>query len=215
MSLLTLLNQGHRLGAENAPVVVEAYLDYVCPFSAKFFKTFTERVFPYVQNTYPDQVQFIFRHQVQPWHPQSSILHEAALAVEAVDPDQFFPFSAALFDRQANFFDAAVHHQSRHELNTALAQYAHEVTGLKSDQVVKQLNVATSTEEGGAPQNIGNKVTNDLKLHIKLGRQQGIHVSPTFLYNGLVDNNVSSSWTLEQWTTYFDPKLATLNTTTS
>ena len=45
----------------------------------------------------------------------------------------------------------------------------------------------------------GTGVTNDLKYYLKISRQNSIHVSPTVLINGLIDNEVSSSWTLEQW----------------
>jgi protein-disulfide isomerase len=45
-------------------------------------------------------VQVIFRQQVQPWHPTSTLLHEAALAVERVDKSRFWDFSDVLFERQ-------------------------------------------------------------------------------------------------------------------
>ena len=48
-------------------------------------------------------------------------------------------------------------------------------------------------------QNSGNKVTNDLKVQIKEARQRSIHVSPTVLLNGTVDNSVSSRWNEQQW----------------
>jgi hypothetical protein len=45
---------------------VELYLDYVCPYSAKMFKTVYESVFPLVkERNY--KVEFLFRHQIQPW----------------------------------------------------------------------------------------------------------------------------------------------------
>ena len=47
--------------------------------------------------------------------------------------------------------------------------------------------------------NYGNSVTNDLKWHIKYYRHNHIHVSPTVLVNGLIDNDIGSSWTLDQW----------------
>ncbi|KAJ1980040.1 hypothetical protein H4R34_002602 [Dimargaris verticillata] len=100
MALVSPGNVGHRLGSAAAPVVLEAYLDYVCPFSKRFYTRFVQEVFPYVEQQYPGQVQFIFRHQVQPWHPQSSMVHEAALAVEQVSPDAFFPFSNQVFENQ-------------------------------------------------------------------------------------------------------------------
>lgn len=57
-------------------------------------------MWPYVEQKYPNQIQFIFRQQVQPWHATSTAVHEAALAVEKINPAKFFEFSDALFDRQ-------------------------------------------------------------------------------------------------------------------
>lgn len=59
----------------------------------------------------------------------------------------------------------------------------------------------------GEAKNAGNKVTNDLKLFIRIGRQNGIHVSPTLLFDGIRDDSVSSSWELDQWKEYLKSKL--------
>ena len=64
-----------------------------------------QELFPYLARAYPNRVQILFRHQVQPWHPQSTLLHEAALAVERIasqsqfqsQPFHFFPYAEALF----------------------------------------------------------------------------------------------------------------------
>jgi hypothetical protein len=34
---------------------------------------------------------------------------------------------------------------------------------------------------------------------IEMARLVGIHVSPTVVFNGVVANEISSSWTSEQW----------------
>ncbi|KAJ2991899.1 hypothetical protein NUW58_g2354 [Xylaria curta] len=47
--------------------------------------------------------------------------------------------------------------------------------------------------------NIGNKVTNDIKVLVKTARLVGVHVSPTVIFNGVVANDISSGWTKEQW----------------
>ena len=61
----------------------------------------------------------------------------------------------------------------------------------------------TATGTTGIPttenRNAGNAVTADLKWHLKLARQQSIHVSPTVLVDGLVDGQVSSAWSMDQW----------------
>lgn len=39
----------------------------------------------------------------------------------------------------------------------------------------------------------------DLFVPMQQARLVGIHVSPTVLFDGLVENNISSSFTVEQW----------------
>lgn len=34
---------------------------------------------------------------------------------------------------------------------------------------------------------------------MKMNRMQGVHVTPTVVFNGVVENSVSSGWTAEQW----------------
>ena|ERR1700679_4295643 len=54
-------------GAE-AKHTIELYLDYVCPFSAKMFKTIQTSVRPLIEKNYSAPgVRLIFRQQIQPW----------------------------------------------------------------------------------------------------------------------------------------------------
>jgi hypothetical protein len=41
-------------------------------------------------------------------------------------------------------------------------------------------------------------------LLVKYGRQNSIHVSPTVLFNGLVANDVSSSWGEAEWSAFLE-----------
>ncbi|KAI9495390.1 thioredoxin-like protein [Zychaea mexicana] len=192
---------GHRLGSAAAPHTLEIYLDYVCPFSAKIYKRIREQVWPFVEQTYPNKVQLIFRQQVQPWHASSTLVHEAALAVEKIDASKFYPFSDALFAHQEEFFDKPVENKSRRELLADLAKIAESV------DVSGEKFTGLLTNEQGESKNAGNAVSADLKLCIKTGRQNGIHVSPTVLFDGLQDNSVSSGWEMDQWKEYLKSKL--------
>lgn len=60
------------------------------------------------------------------------------------------------------------------------------------------LAISDKPGEDGAL-NSGNQVTNDLKVMIKMARLVGIHVSPTVVFDGVVANDISSSWSKEQW----------------
>lgn len=176
-----------------APVVhtIELYLDYTCPFSKKLFNQFYQNVLPVIQDKYPGKVQCVFRHQVQPWHPSSTLVHEAALAVGLVVPGKFWEYSQTLFDKQADFFDAAVVYETRNQTYKRLANLAS--TFAPEDDIYSKLEIT------GTSGNDGNKVTNDLKLHIKEARLRSIHVSPTVLFNGNVENSISSGWSVDQW----------------
>lgn len=135
------------------------------------------------------------------------------MAALRLDPAAFWAYSAVLFKHQTEFFDVNVVNETRNQTYRRLAKLygalgasgpgTHEAD---EEKLYGLLVVGEKAGEGGAL-NIGNKVTDDLKLLIKLGRQTGIHVSPTVLWDGLVDNNISSSWTVEQWDKYFEEKV--------
>jgi len=86
---------GQKFSATNTPTLhtLELYLDYVCPFSAKMFNTVYTSVFPLIKQKYSNNVQILFRQQIQPWHPSSILTHEAGVAVLKLQPNKFFDFS--------------------------------------------------------------------------------------------------------------------------
>jgi len=176
---------------------VELYLDYVCPFSAKLFNTLYTSVFPTVEKKYPGKVRFIFRQQIQPWHPSSTLVHEAGAAVLRLSPSKFYEFSAALFAHQKEYFDVNVVHEARNETYKRLAKLAGSV-GLKEEEVYGLLEIGDKPGEDGAL-NTGNKVTDDVKLMVKANRLTGVHVTPSVLFNGVMENSISSSWSADQW----------------
>lgn len=44
-------------------------------------------------------------------------------------------------------------------------------------------------------------------IKVKFSRQNGIHVSPTVLWDGLVANEISSSWGEKEWTEFLAAKI--------
>ena len=86
---------GQRFSVASAPVLhtLELYLDYVCPYSLKMFNTMYTSVFPLIREKYSSKVQVIFRQQIQPWHPSSTLVHEAGVAVLKLQPAKFWDFS--------------------------------------------------------------------------------------------------------------------------
>lgn len=188
---------------------LEFFLDYVCPFSAKQFKTFVSSVAPKIRADpkLASKVQVIFRQQVQPWHPSSTLVHETALAVNRLAPGRFWQFSEALFDDQKSYFDVNVVNETRNETYRRLAKLAAQSAEVKEDEVYGLLAIPDKAGEDGSL-NSGNGVTNDLKVAIKMARLVGVHVSPTVIFDGVVNSEISSSWSADQWLEWLGKNVA-------
>lgn len=187
------------------PHTLELYLDYACPFSAKIFNTLYTSTLPHIASNYPSSLQIIFRQQIQPWHPSSTLTHEAGAAVLKLSPDKFWEFSAALFKEQNEFFDVKVVNETRNETYKRLAKVAAKV-GVDESKVMDLLRISDKPAEDGSL-NSGNGVTDDIKLMTKANRLIGNHVTPTVYFNGIEEKSISSSFTAEQWEEWLKKKI--------
>ena len=131
------------------------------------FNTLYGSVFPIIKQKYSSKVQFIIRQQIQPWHPSSTLTHEAAAAVLRLSPAKFYEFSAALFEHQREYFDVNVVNEARNETYERLAKLAGN-TGLDGSKVLELLKVSDKPGEDGSL-NVGNGVTDDIKVMVKVG----------------------------------------------
>lgn len=78
--------------------------------------------------------------------------------------------------------------------------------GVEEREVYDLLVVSDRPDKDGGL-NIGNKVTDDVKLMVKMNRMQGVHVTPTVVFDGVVENSISSSWSKEQWEEWLERNL--------
>lgn len=130
------------------------------------FNTVHTSVIPLIKSEYPENLQLIFRQQIQPWHPSSTLVHEAGAAVLRLRPDKFWPFSAALFEEQGEYFDVNVVHESRNQTYGRLAKLAGSV-GVNEKKVYELLEVSDKPDRDGSL-NTGNGVTDDVKFMVKV-----------------------------------------------
>lgn len=161
------------------------------------FTTLYNSILPTLPQKYSGKVQFLFRQQVQPWHPSSTLTHEAAAAVLQLSPEKFWAYSAALFEHQKEYFDVNVVHEARNETYKRLAKLGVGV-GVDESNLFESLQIPDMPGEGGSL-NVGNKVTDDIKVMVKVNRRVGVHVTPTVLFNGVEEGSISSSFTGQQW----------------
>lgn len=82
-----------------------------------------------------------------------------------IAPDKFWEFSAALFNHQEEFFDVSVVKETRNKTYQRLAKIAATV-GVDEHEMLELLNISEVIADGQL--NTGNKVTNDIKLMVKV-----------------------------------------------
>lgn len=83
-------------------------------------------------------------------------------------PDKFWSFSAELFEAQKDFFDISVVGESRNETYGQLAKVAGKA-GVQEGDVLALLRIPDKPAEDGSL-NVGNGVTNDIKLLVKVSK---------------------------------------------
>jgi len=198
---------GQRFTALSSPPLhtLELYLDYVCPFSAKMFNTVYTSVFPLIKQKYANKVQILFRQQIQPWHPSSTLVHEAGVAILKLDERKFWEFSKALFDEAKSFYDVNVVNETRNQTYKRLSKIGASV-GVSEAEMFNSLKISDNPAEDGSL-NIGNDVTNDLKVLVKMNRMQGVHVTPTVVFDGVVENSISSGWGGKEWEEWLEKNI--------
>ena len=170
----------------------------------------------------PSNVKIIFRHQIQPWHPSSTLVHEAALQSAGLHSEAvgghayrwFWCYSYLLFEHQTDFFDVNVVNETRNQTYERLIALYQTIfdshDGRTPEDPVREMRGALLISDKPGTDgalNVGNQVTEGLKWAIKLGRQNGIHVSPTVLWDGVVENSISSSFGEREWVEFFEKNI--------
>ncbi|KAL8749607.1 MAG: hypothetical protein Q9184_006740, partial [Pyrenodesmia sp. 2 TL-2023] len=107
-----------------------------------------------------------------------------------------------LFEHQKEYFDVNVVKETRNETYRRLAKLAAEV-GVEEGKVYGLLEIGDEPSRDGAL-NVGNGVTDDVKVMVKVNRLTGVHVTPTVLFNGIVENSISSSFSGQDWEGWLD-----------
>jgi len=131
------------------------------------FNTIYKTVLPSVSSKpYANYVQLIFRQQIQPWHPSSTLVHEAGVAVLKLAPNRFWEFSEKLFEHQDDYFDINVVNERRNETYKRLVKLAGSI-GVDQGKMYGMLEVPDKPGKDGSL-NVGNGVTTDLKVLVKV-----------------------------------------------
>lgn len=160
---------------------LEVFLEPTCPYSAKAFAKLDELL----ERAGEDKLTVKIRLLSQPWHQFSAPVARAILAASTTKGGKFAAKAvmAAVFAHREDFILA--NHASGPNLDKSIRDIL--------ELIERYSGVAVS-----APFEVPGLQT-EIKWHARYARQNGVHTTPTFMVDGLVNSDMSSGDGVDDW----------------
>ena len=163
------------------PRVLEVFLEPTCPFSVKAF----DKLDDLLGQGGEDGITIKLRLQSQPWHMYSGVIVRCTLAASTLQSGKAAAKSvmAAVAAHREEFeFDR---HCSGPNLDATPNEIIRRIERYSGVKLAEAFAISDLDRE--------------VKWHSKYARQNGIHVSPTFMIDGLVQADMSSGDPVADW----------------
>jgi Thioredoxin len=163
------------------PRQFEMFLEPTCPFSAKAFGKLDETL----AAAGSDKIMIKIRLQSQPWHMYSGVIVRCVIAASTLPAGK----EAA----KAVLAAVAAHREE--------FEFTKHCTGPNMDATPKDI-IGRLESYSGVKLADAFAIPNldrEIKWHAKYARQNGIHVSPTFMIDGVVQPDLSSGDKVSDW----------------
>jgi hypothetical protein len=161
--------------------VFEAFLEPTCPFSVKALGKLDDLL----GQAGEDLITIKIRLHSQPWHMYSGVIVRCILAASTLKAGKQAAKAvmAAVAAHRAEFeFD---HHCGGANLDATPNDIIARIENYSGVKLAQAFAIPDLDRE--------------IKWHCRYARQNGIHVSPTFMIDGLVQADMSSSDTVSDW----------------
>jgi hypothetical protein len=163
-------------------VELEVFLEPTCPYSKLAFG----KLQPLLDAVGEDKLTVKIRFVSQPWHLFSGIVTRAILAASATPEGKEAALSAmrAIYDHREEFEFGGDHASGPNMDRTPAEVIAHlsKLIGVDLAEAFRLPGVGAA-----------------LRWHTRYARQSGVHFSPTFAVNRIVNTTMSSRQTVEEW----------------
>ncbi|NHO32957.1 DsbA family protein [Acetobacter fallax] len=165
----------------HGPVVFEAFLEPTCPFSVRAFNKLDELL----QTAGEDHLTVKIRFQSQPWHMFSGVIIRCILAASTLEggKETAKTVMATVGAHREEF--EFINHCSGPNMDATPADI---IARLERYSGVRLASAFAIPE-----------LQTVIKWHCKYARQNGIHVSPTFMVDGLINPSISSGDSVKDW----------------
>ena len=165
----------------HGPRMLEMFLEPTCPFSAKAFGKLDDLIAQAGEN----RIAVKIRLQSQPWHMYSGVIVRCILAASTLGDgkEAAKAVMAAVAAHPQEFeFD---HHCGGPNLEATPNDIIARIESYSGIKICDAFAIPDLDRE--------------IKWHCKYARQNGIHVSPTFIIDGLVQTDMSSGDAVSDW----------------
>ncbi len=165
----------------HGPKILEVFVEPTCPFSAKAFGKLDELL----ARAGEARLTVRIRLQSQPWHLFSGVVTRAILGASTTGGGRQAArdVMAAVFAHRESF--EFTDHCTGANMQTTPDELIARIEALSGVPIAASFRIADLDRE--------------IKWHAKYARQNGIHVSPTFMIDGLVQGDMGSGDSIEQW----------------
>jgi hypothetical protein len=165
----------------HGPRVFEVFLEPTCPFSMRAYGKLDDLLVQAGEN----RITIKIRLQSQPWHMYSGVIVRCILAASTLDGGKAAAKSvmAAVAAHREEFeFER---HCRGPNLDATPNDIIARIEGYSGVKLAEAFAIPDLDRE--------------IKWHCKYARQNGIHVSPTFMIDGMVQADMSSGDAVADW----------------
>lgn len=163
------------------PRLFEVFLEPTCPFSVKAFNKLDDLL----AQAGEDRITIKIYIQSQPWHMYSGVITRAILAASTLPGGK---------DIAKKVFAAVAAHREEFEFTDHCSGPNMHVTPSQILARIEEYSGVALAEAFAVPE-----LQQDVKWHCKYARQNSIHVSPTFMVDGLIEPRMSSGDDVSHW----------------
>ncbi|MEO3741255.1 Thioredoxin [Kosakonia oryzendophytica] len=165
----------------HGPRTFEVFLEPTCPFSVRAFN----KLDALLNEVGEEKVTIKIRLQSQPWHMFSGVIVRCILAASTLPEGK----AAA-----RSVLKAVADHREEFEFTDHCSGPNMDTT---PQQIIERIEKYSGVKLAAAFAR--PELQTEIKWHSKYARQNGIHVSPTFMVNGLVQADLGSGDDIGVW----------------
>lgn len=189
---IPLRPSGILLGAPDAQITIDAFLDIQCPYSRNIWSTLIDILDYYKNESISLKTHIIALSN----HRQAWDLSLGLFALADGDSSQFYNFATYLYDRQEQFYNAEFMNKTHEDLRQSIADMAHEHSGLDRKKFIQRMSDSDIYTLARTP--------------IRYAATKSVWATPTLFINNADDVELGHQSSLSDWQKIIDPLLEAL-----